>query len=552
MGPTVSVGPMLQGPGLFILLLGVLVTVHELGHFLVAKACGVKVIRFSVGFGPRLFGFTKGETEYQVALLPLGGYVKMAGDSPHEELSPEDAKRGFLNAPPWKRALIVVAGPVFNLVFPVLVYFFVFVGPHEAVSTKVGFVDPAMPAAAAGIRAGDRIIAVDGEKVQTFDELREAFVGRFDRPVPLTLERDGKQSIVEVSPRKIIENTTPVDSVERGQIGIQPSRKPAVVGVQPGSAAAQAGLKTFDRILSVNGVHTPDEAALHEQVARTQGPLELTVQRLRTVEAGPVTGRVPSVQKVTVPRQPGDDGFTALGAEPSDMYVVAVSPGSAAEKAGLRAGDRLVAFNGETLRSFNVLVGELSKLKAQPFQLTWRSADGQERTQQLTQTPLTLKNKHGDTSELALGVRPWLPSGAELLPVDMVTVNLGPLEALRESVVIVPKIVGQMVKVIGGLITQEVSHKSLGGPVMMYQLASESVDRGLDYFLSLMALISINLGVMNLLPIPILDGFHLLSAFWEGIRRRPIPVRVREMANVVGLILLVALMGMALFNDITR
>jgi len=542
----------MQGPGLFILLLGVLVTVHELGHFLVAKACGVKVIRFSVGFGPKLFGFTKGETEYQVALLPLGGYVKMAGDSPHEELSPEDAQRGFLNAAPWKRALIVVAGPVFNLVFPVLVYFFVFVGPHEAISTKVGFVDPAMPAAAAGIRAGDRIIAVDGEKVQTFDELREAFVGRFDRLIPLTIERDGKQQIVEVSPRKLIENTTPVESVERGQIGIQPSRKPAVVGVQPGSPAAQAGLKTFDRILAVNGVHTPDEASLHEQVARTQGPLELTVQRLRSVEAGTVTGRVPSVEKVTVPRQPGDDGFSALGAEPSDMYVVAVSPGSAADKAGLQAGDRLVAFNGETLRSFNVLVGELSKLKEKPFQLTWRSADGQERTQQLAQAPLTLKNKHGDTSELALGVRPWLPSSAELLPVDMVTVNLGPWEALREAVVIVPKIVGQMVKVIGGLITQEVSHKSLGGPVMMYQLASESADRGLDYFLSLMALISINLGVMNLLPIPILDGFHLLSAFWEGIRRRPIPVRVREMANVVGLILLVALMGLALFNDVTR
>src|SRR5688572_2966401 len=143
---------MLQGPGLFILLLGVLITVHELGHFLVAKACGVKVLRFSIGFGPKLFGFTKGETEYQVALLPLGGYVKMAGDSPHEELSPEDAHRGFLNAAPWKRALIVVAGPFFNLVFPVLVYFFVFFGPHEATSSRVGAVDPAMPAAAAGIR----------------------------------------------------------------------------------------------------------------------------------------------------------------------------------------------------------------------------------------------------------------------------------------------------------------------------------------------------------------------------------------------------------------
>ncbi|HEX8820231.1 MAG TPA: RIP metalloprotease RseP [Archangium sp.] len=544
---------MLQGPGLFILLLGVLVTVHELGHFLLAKACGVKVIRFSVGFGPKLFGFTKGETEYQVALLPLGGYVKMAGDSPHEELSPEDASRGFLNAAPWKRALIVVAGPLFNLVFPILVYFFVFVGPHEATSTKVGFVDPAMPAAAAGIRAGDRIVAVEGEQVRTFEELRDAFVGRFERPIPLTVERDGKTFPTQVTPRKIVESNA-VDSVERGQIGIQPIRKPAVVGVAPGSAAAQAGLKSFDRILSINGVNIPDEAALNEQVVKMEGPLEVTVQRLQSLEAGAVMARVPSVTKVTVPKQPGEDGFSALGVEPSDMYVVAVTPQSAADKAGLRAGDKLLSYNGETLRSFNILMGELSKLKDQPFQLSWRSAgDGQVRTQTLAQASFTSKDEFGqESSALVLGIRPWLPSSAELLSVDTVTVNLGPLEALREAAIVVPKIVGQMVKVIAGLFSGQVSPKTLGGPVMMYQLAAKSTEQGLDYFLNLMAIISINLGVMNLLPIPILDGFHLLSAFWEGIRRRPIPVRVREMANVVGLILLVALMGMAFFNDITR
>jgi regulator of sigma E protease len=544
---------MFQDTGLFIILLGVLVTVHELGHFLVAKACGVKVTRFSIGFGPKLFGFTKGETEYQVALLPLGGYVKMAGDSPHEELSPEDAQRGFLNAAPWKRALIVVAGPFFNLVFPILVYFFVFIGPHEATSTKVGFVDPAMPAAAAGIRPGDRIVAIDGEKVQTFEDLRDAFVGRFERPIPLTYERDGKQHVTEVTPRKMIE-TSPVDSVERGLIGIQPVRKPAVLGVPPGSPAAQAGLRTFDRVLAINGVNVPDEAALHEQVAKAEGELELTVQRMQRVEAGPVTGRVPSVVKVKVQKQPDNDGYAALGAEPSDMYVIAVSPNSAADKAGIQAGDRLVSFNGETLRSFNILQGELSKLKDQPFQLTWRSAaDGQERTQRLAQAPLTSKDEFGqESSPLVLGVRPWMPSSAELLAEDTVTVNLGPLEALRESAIIVPKIVGQMVRVIGGLVSGTVSPKTLGGPVMMYQLASKSAEQGLDSFLHLMAVISINLGVMNLLPIPVLDGFHLLAAFWEGIRRRPIPVRVREVANVIGLILLAALMGMAFFNDFTR
>lgn len=543
---------MLQGPGLFILLLGVLITVHELGHFLVAKACGVKVVRFSIGFGPKLFGFTKGDTEYQVAVLPLGGYVKMAGDSPYEEMSPEDAQRGFLNATPWKRALIVAAGPFFSLAFPVIIYFFVFVGAHEAISTRVGFVDPAMPAAAAGIRPGDRIIAVDGEKVQTFDDLRSAFVGRFDRPMPITVERDGTQFIANVTPRKVIESN-PVESVERGQIGIQPARKPAVVGVPPGSPAAQAGLKTFDRILSINGVSIPDEAAFLEQVAKTQGPLELTVQRSQPVEVGAAMGQVPSVVKLTVPRQQGE-GFTALGVEPSDLYVVAVSPGSVAEKAGMRAGDRLVSFNGQPLNSFNVLAAELSTLKDQSFQLSWRSAaDGQEHSQTLSQALRTSKDELGqESSRLELGVRPWLPSAAELLPLDTVTVQVSIPEALRQSVVIVPKIVGQMVTVIGRIVSGQMSTKTLGGPVMMYQLASKSAEQGWESYLHLMAVISINLGVMNLLPIPILDGFGLLSALWEGIRRRPISVRVREMANVVGLVLLVALMVMAFYNDVTR
>ncbi|MFY0530122.1 RIP metalloprotease RseP [Archangium gephyra] len=543
---------MLQGPGLFIVLLGVLITVHELGHFLVAKACGVKVIRFSIGFGPKLFGFTKGETEYQVALLPLGGYVKMAGDSPHEELSPEDAQRGFLNAAPWKRALIVVAGPVFNLVFPVLIYFFVFFGPHETISTRVGYVDPAMPAAAAGIRAGDRIVAVDGEKVRTFEEMREAFVGRFERSIPITIERDGKQQIVNLTPERLVESS-PVDSVERGLIGVAPTNRPAMLGVPAGSPAAEAGLKTFDRILSINGVAIPDEAALHEQLAKMEGPLELTIQRLEPVTAGVVSGHSPTVKTVTVQKQPDAEGFAALGAEPSDTYVGIVFPGSAAEKAGLRVGDRLVSLNDQRLNSFNVLSGKLSTLKDQTFKLSWLSADGRERTEVVAQASRTSKDEMGqESSRLELGLRPWMPSSAELLPPDKVTVTLGVGEALREAATVVPKIVGQMVKVIGGLVTGQVSHKTLGGPVMMYQLASKSVDQGLDYFLNLMAIISINLGVMNLLPIPILDGFHLLAAFWEGIRRRPIPVRVREVANVVGLVLLMALMGMALINDITR
>lgn len=543
---------MLQSAGFFIILLGVLVTVHELGHFLVAKACGVKVLKFSIGFGPKLIGFTKGETEYQIALLPLGGYVKMAGDMPHEELSPEEASRGFLAQPPWKRGLIVLAGPAFNLIFPVLIYFFVFLGPHQATSTLVGSVNPGMPAVEAGIRPGDRIKSVEGVQVRTFEDMVEAFEGRFERPIPIVLERDGKELTLQVTPLKHVE-TSPIDTVERGRIGVEPVSRPALVGVPPGSVAEGAGLRTFDRILAVNGVGVRDEARLHQAVNKeAEGtPLKLTVRRMEPVQAGVVMGRAPRVLEFTVPKQAGE-GLAALGAESADLYLATVAPGSAAEKAGLKQGDRLVSLDGAKVESFHQFATKLNALKEQPFTLTWRSAGG-ERTEKLAQAPLETVDRMGNpTTSVALGVLNWGLSAADSPVLDEVTVHLGPGAAFKEAALIVPKIVGQMVKVIGGLFTGSVPLNTVGGPIMMYQMAAKSSELGLDYFLNLMAIISINLGVMNLLPIPVLDGFHLLSALWEGIRRRPIPIRVREVANMVGLALLIMLMLLAVTNDVMR
>ncbi|MFL5343558.1 MAG: RIP metalloprotease RseP [Hyalangium sp.] len=534
--------------GFFALLLGVLVTVHELGHFLVAKACGVKVLKFSFGFGPKLLGFTKGETEYQIALLPLGGYVKMAGDVPGEELPPEDAHRGFLNQPPLKRMAIVLAGPAFNLIFPVLIYFFVFWGPHEAISTRLGYVAPGTPAAAAGLRPGDKIVAVEGEKVRTFEEMADAFVGRFERPIPLIVERNGSQFTTNVTPLKYVEST-PFETIERGRMMVEANSPIPIMGVPPGSPAEKAGLKTFDRILAINGTPVPDEGSLYQALAKHQGTLELAVQRLKPVEAGGVELRVPEVLKLQVERQPDKEGLAAIGAEPDDLYLAEVLPGSAAAEAGLKAGDRLVAFNGETLTTFHTLDVKLSGLDKQPFELTWRGTDGEHKAK-LSQTPLKLE-EGGVPEKLALGIRPWFPTRGEVPPAEKVTVKLAWDEALKQAVKIVPKIIGQTVMAIAS-IGSKVPVSSIGGPIMMYQMASRSAELGWDYFLNLMAVISINLGVVNLLPIPILDGFHLVAAGWEGVRRRPIPVRVREVANVIGLAMLVALMLVAMFNDITR
>ncbi|MCP3097734.1 RIP metalloprotease RseP [Myxococcus sp. K15C18031901] len=543
----------LQGIGAFLLLLGVLVTVHELGHFLVAKACGVKVLKFSIGFGPKLVGFTKGETEYQIALLPLGGYVKMAGDLPHEELDPKEASRGFLAQPPWKRGLIVLAGPAFNFIFPVLVYFFVFISPHQTTSTLVSSLDPGMPAALGGVQPGDRVTSVDGVAVRSFEDMRDAFEGRFERPIPLVVERDGKPLTLTVTPRKTVE-TSVIDTVERGMIGVYPAPFPPTVGVPQGSAAQAAGLRTFDRVLSINGVHVADEVALYRELNHLpEGtPLKLVVRRMVPVDAGAVTGAMPEVVEATMARQPGT-GLAALGAESSNLYIGTVFPGSAAARAGLQAGDRILSLNGEKLESFSSLQARLSTLKEEPFTLSWRGADGAEQTQRLTQARVEFEDVMGNkSSPLILGAARYLPPSADRGFEDKVSIQYSPGEALRRASLRVPQLIAQTVKSLGGLFVGTVPLDQLGGPVMMAQLAARTAAMGSEAFLDLMGAISINLGVVNLLPIPILDGFALLAAVWEGIRRRPIPVRVREVANMVGLALLFLLMLLVFKNDLTR
>ncbi|HET9753546.1 MAG TPA: site-2 protease family protein, partial [Myxococcales bacterium] len=162
----------------FALVISVVVFFHELGHLLVGKAVGVKAVRFSIGFGPKLFGFRGKETEYRISLLPLGGYVKFAGDNPYEEVPAEDRGRGFLEQPPWKRGLIAFAGPAANFVLAVALFFLIFVTPHFDLASKVGYVKPGSPAAAAGLRHGDRIDAIDGEPVQGWTALQEKIRAR--------------------------------------------------------------------------------------------------------------------------------------------------------------------------------------------------------------------------------------------------------------------------------------------------------------------------------------------------------------------------------------
>lgn len=539
---------MLQQVGSTALLLGVLVFVHELGHFLVAKACGVKVLRFSLGFGPRVFGFTRGETEYRLAWLPLGGYVKMAGELPYEELPPEEAARGFLAQPPWKRMLIVAAGPVFNLLFPILVFFFVFLGAHEVPSSRVGSVEPGSPAAEAQLQPGDRILKVDGEKIEAFNDISQALSTRFGKPTPITIERENKQLVITLTPAKSVESNG-VEMQARGKIGISPYAKPPVLGVPSGSDAERAGLKTFDRVVSINGHPVKDEVAFRHELSAAQGELSLEVERSEPLAVPGVAASAPRLVPVKLQKRVGE-GYAALGVESADSYVSSVVPGSAADKAGLRPGDRLLTFNGGEIKSLLMLEIQLSQIGEAPFELAWRS-NGQTKSASLRQTKIKV-DEEGQIEQLDLGVRAAGFSAADASSIEKIVRHMGVGEAFAASLRTVPEVIGKTAMMLGMLVTGRVPLTNLASPIGISRIAAKSAQQGWDAFLQLMALISVNLGLMNLLPIPILDGFHLVAAGWEAIRRRPIPMRAREIANWVGLAMLVALMVLAFKNDLSR
>lgn len=536
----------------FIIFLGVLVTVHELGHFLAAKWAGVKVVKFSVGFGPRIFGFKRGETEYQVAWVPLGGYVKMHGDYPGEEhdLDDPDRHRGLYAAPWWKRAIIMAAGPAFNLIFPIFAYFFALLGEQTFVLPRVGSVAADMPAAIAGIRPGDLITKVNGVDIQWFEDISEAIAGA-EHAIPITVKRGDKELVFQVNPVVTIDENNPVEKSRRGMLGISAAASAPVLGVPVGSEAQKAGLETFDRVLRVNGQLVKDEVELATLLEAQQGTLRVEVVRLERHLIGGSIFTTPKTLEVTLEKQPGE-GFAALGAEPAELYLAFVMPGSPADKAGLERGDRLVAINDTQLKSAFLYNVKLRAQEDRPFKITW-SSRGELKTAEVARAPETTYDEFkNERKTLVFGTSQFFSLAADPVPAVEKTVTVGPKDALVLAVKEVPKAIRTIGLVLVKLFTGGVPLDAVGGPIAVFQVATKSAEAGLDTYLMNMALVSVNLGLVNLLPIPIFDGFALLAAFWEGIRRRPIPIRVREYAQMFGLVVIAALLVLVFKNDISK
>lgn len=440
-----------------IFLLGPLIAIHEFGHYWVARKLGVKVLVYSIGFGPTVLNWTskKSGIQYRLSALPLGGYVKML-DEREGDVKPEDLPFAFNRQSPWKRIAIVAAGPLINLIFAVLLFWILFLPQQEQLNTRIGKVMPETPAAIAGLQVGDKVVAIDGKTTPTWEALNFALVDR---------------------------------AGETGQIQVQ--------------AEHQGQLKNFS---------LPIQHFLKDQ---TQSALD-------------TLGFLPYRPKI-------------------EPVVDQLVPDGAANRQGMQKGDKIIAIDGVKTSDWFDVVDIVQK---SPEKLLKIDVERQGKILQLQVMPQGKRDNMGNVTGM-LGVQ--TKSAHITVPSQYKqTIQYTPVQAFGKAVQktgeISSMILNSMTKMVRGLIGLE----NLSGPITIAKVAGQSAEMGWQTFISFMALMSVSLGILNLLPIPMLDGGHLVYYFIEAIRGKPVSEQIQMIGFKIGMVLLGSMMVLALFNDFMR
>jgi len=532
----------------FVILLGVLIFVHELGHFLWAKIFHVKVLKFSLGFGPKVVGFRRGDTEYVLSAVAVGGYVKMLGDSTDdEERTPADAGRAFTDKPLWQRAIILVGGPAMNLILPILIYFAVGLLQDEVSPASVGTVFAGMPAAEAGLRPGDVVVSIDGEETPAFDDVVSIVSDHPEAPLRFRVRRDiGEfdRTITPVRREDVIPILGTVEEV--GRIGILPTYRTAIVG-PPGPAGAAAGIRAFDEFVAVNGRRVRRLIDL-ERIGLPDGTASVGILRGAPVATGLGTVFVAAPETLALSGAPGRSLADTFGITTSDLVVSGIRPGGAAEAGGLRVGDRLLRLDGKPLLTWYDVQLVPGRDREEPHAITVLR-DGVETELAVTPRLETFVDPLGqEHPRFSLGAGGYLRSVSDEPIANPNRISRAFFGSFAEAWNVI-RLTGYG---IAAIFQGRVSVKTIGGPLLIFDVAAQSAEAGAVPFLWAMALISINLGLLNLLPIPVLDGGHLLFFGIEAVRRKPVGRRTREIAQTVGLVLILALVALAMRNDIAR
>ena len=605
----------LQNAHWFVLLIGALVFFHELGHFVVAKLCNVQVLRFSLGFGPKLIGFTYGETEYTLSLLPLGGYVKMAGEEAETEagspapataaadasgqapVAKGDTVDGLANAPPtapptidrsrtlaskplWQRSLIVIAGPISNLLLAFFVYLSMFVGAHTFGDTRLGVVSQNEPAWLGGLRPGDRITAINGTAVTDWDALQDIVGAHPDEDLRVAYERDGHPFIAAVRAGQRL-GTDPFGApVTLGRIGVSLQYVlPSVAIVDETSPAARAGLHTGDVVLAVGDRAVDAWHELRTAIAALPAGAPIVLRARRGEEEIKVT-LAPSawptplgeLDRISSADAAGAAGYTGLVAK--EATVASVRDSSPAAQAGLRPGDRLLtvitlvptppANSGPgTAAASKAPAGSVVRRPVGVWSIDLPSlglAKGTKVSLEVQRgvevlTVVLSAEEHAYSDEFRQShevVDVGVVNDLDALGTYTRVAPVGLAEASYQAGKQVGADMSLIGRGIGKMVSGSVPLANMGGPIMLFVIAEKSAKRGWDSFGRAMAMTSVNLGLLNVLPIPVLDGGHLLFYGIEAVTGRPPSVRLREYAQMVGMGLLLLLMLVVFRNDITR
>lgn len=553
-------------------MLGVLIVVHELGHFLVAKAVGVRVLKFSIGFGSPIgvgryrLRWERNGTEYVIGWIPLGGFVRMLGE-PYpgdDEIGPpipEDATDDeFLERKPvWQRLCVVFAGPAMNLLLPVVCLLGILWNGIDRYDAVVGMVETGSPAAIAGVAPGDRIVSVDGETVRHFGEAMGPISER--RPggsVALELERGGERFAVDVpvESQKVRDGFGGYEDI--GWIGIGHERLDARLGVPDlATGAGRAGLRSGDRVLAVDGREVDGWEGLRAAHAAASG----TAQRWRVERPRPLSEAAlaraakgelvePEFEALELDVPPAPD-LAALGVVPATILVGSVVEGKPADRAGLRRGDLILAVDGEPVGSFGSFVSLIQTSAGRELTLRY-ARDGEIATTKLRAQEETVDGVYDIESMQEEVYRIGLAPQLSWLPGPIVDFQMrNPLEAIPEAFAMTWSMTARYLEGLSHVVSGGVGADQISGPIGIARIARQSLDRGFEEYLLWLMLISINLGILNLLPIPILDGGQALIYSIEGIKRSPLSMRARELANSLGFAVLVLLMGRAFWNDLT-
>ena len=542
----------------FLLLVGVLVVIHELGHFAAAKALDVKVLRFSLGYGRPLVRVKLRETEYQIAVFPIGGYVRLLGIE-GETPNKADAGRSFASRPLWQRLVIVLAGPAANLLLPVVIYFVFFAGHTMLPAAVIGDVFDGSVAQRAGLEPGDHVLEVDGHPMRYWEDLESVVQHSAGKELHLRISRNGKTFERYLTPIEEAVYSKDRDGkvARQGRVGVKYAPYVPLIGVIDGqSPAGRAGLHTHDLLISVDGQPVHNWTDVQARIGKLARRASLVYFRGTEIPGLPqlelLTPGFADLVPDTQLSQTGDRQ-TYTGLEHAEMFVARVDPGSPADGAGLKPGDLIVALDDQPVTHWMDLDQRLQAEPTRAFKLTWKRAAAGGKTETLSAEVTQVWRKQLDeyshtVTRLVFGAYDDIDRGSgAMVPIEG-RIGYAMSKALERTGDTVRTVVTGFFQILGG----DTPSDALGGPLMMYRVASVSGNQGWDSFLLMLALISVNLGLINLLPIPMVDGGHLLIFAIEGARRRKLSPKAKERIQQVGLAVIVLVLLLASRNDVMR